>query len=82
MNAIVCRSPEQIADDELFDALEMCNQALRCFTIGSGYLYVGQRRERITALRDKLLNIIASGDNTGWTNSINPTWVAYHTIHR
>lgn len=77
---IECRSPQQIADDELLGALEMCDEALREWIPGCGYLYTGQRRERIKALKTQLETLILSGE--GWKRNAPIGLHAHYVIHR
>lgn len=80
---IECRSPKQIAEDELFQAHTDLTQALAEFVPGSGYLYTGARRDRIKALQKRVADAILDGDTSG-TGRTGVSWgmLVYHTIHR
>lgn len=78
--AIACRSPQEIADDALLNALSMCDEALSAFHAGMGYLYVGERRQRIKAHKARLEGLILDGQS--WTSSVPVGLHTHYVIHR
>lgn len=76
---IECRSPQEIADDDLIFAHSMCEEALRAVVPGQGYLYRGQHWLRIVSLRDKLASLIEQGQP--WTRRVSASRTALYVIH-
>ncbi len=79
MTTITCRSPQEIADDELLSALDMCEDALRAFIPGMGYMHRGPRRARIAAMRDRLNVLIEQGQS--WQGLAPVGLAAYAAIY-
>jgi hypothetical protein len=70
---IVCRAPQDIADDELSEAHDMCVEALRVWVPSiPSYLYTGAKREQIRAHKDKLESLILNGG--AWDARVNVLW--------
>jgi hypothetical protein len=60
---IECRSPQQIADDNLLAAHEMLTVSLNARSAGV-LLFVGERRKRMQSLLETIEARIVSGDST------------------
>ncbi len=72
------RSPQQIADDSLINALSICDESLNDFVPGLGYIFVGKRRANIKALKDRIERIIVEGDV--WREQLCPVTHALHAM--
>lgn len=80
MNTVIrCRSPQEIADDDLVFAHNMCEEALRAVVPGQGRLYRGQHYQRIVSLRDKLALLIEQGQP--WAHDVPAYRTAMHVVH-
>ena len=78
MQVIACRSPEQIRDDSLIEALRICDEALSAFTFGVGYTFTGKRRDNIKAVKARIERVICDGDE--WRGSLCPVTHAIYAL--
>lgn len=60
MEAICCRSTQQINEDGMFDLLEQVEKDLKAWC-GSGYVWRGKNRTLLTDLKTFLTNSIENG---------------------
>lgn len=60
MEAICCRSTQQINEDEMFNLLEQVEKDLKAWC-GSGYVWRGKNRALLTDLKTFLTDSIENG---------------------
>jgi len=61
MEAICCRSTQQINEDEMFNLLEQVEKDLKAWCGSSGYVWRGKNRALLTDLKDSLTDSIENG---------------------
>ena len=79
---IECRSPEQVAEDDLVLAHTWLTQDLLAFHSGIGLVYKGQHRAEIVALKERIEAQIMDGNIAGPRNGATWTMLAKFTTHR